>query len=165
MINPLAARAGMLLGPYVPGLATAHDIFMALGNFRFSLREAAYDAFRRDTRWRWISQPRLGRAPAKQYVGPGEDVITLKGTVYPHYRGGWKQLRTMRNLAGLGQPQLMVDGLGFVHGYWCITSLLESDDVIWHNGAPLKQQFTMTLEFYGEDVPSNLIQGAGNHGR
>lgn len=155
----------MLVGPYVPGVAKMFDVFMALGDFRFALKGAAYDSFRRETRWRWASQPRLGRAPAKQFVGPGEDVITLKGTIYPHFRGGWKQVKAMRELAGKGQPQLMVDGLGFIHGYWCITSLTESNDAIWHNGAPLKQGFTMTLEFYGEDVPSNVIHGANHHGR
>ena len=37
-------------------------------------------------------QPTLGRHPARQYVGPGDDTIDVRGTVLPGHRGGTGQL-------------------------------------------------------------------------
>lgn len=60
---------------------------MALGTYRFSLSSAAYDGLRRSAAWRWPAQDRLGAHPVRQYVGPGEQSITLDGTIHPHYKG------------------------------------------------------------------------------
>jgi phage protein U len=139
------------LAALLPFNVVPEDVFMALGDYRFSMSTAAYDTFKRDTKWRWTSQERLNRAPAKQYVGPGEDVITLDGVIYPHYRGGLEQVDRIRDEADKGEPLLLVDGLGYVYDYWVITSLSETHTRIWQSGVPLRQQFSLTLEYYGED--------------
>jgi phage protein U len=130
----------------------ASEIMMALGEYRFSVSTAAYNDFRRNTAWRWASQQRLGRLPAKQYLGPGEDTIEMGGTIYPHYNGGLKQIDSMRDEAGKGEPLLLVDGLGNVWGKWCILSIEETRSRHLNNGAPLKQDFRLRLENYGEDA-------------
>jgi len=129
----------------------ASEIMMALGEYRFSVSTAAYNDFRRNTAWRWASQQRMGRLPAKQYLGPGEDTIEMGGTIYPHYNGGLKQIDSMRDEAGKGEPLLLVDGLGNVWGKWCILSIEETRSHHLNNGAPLKQDFRVRLENYGED--------------
>lgn len=139
------------LASLLPFNAPPEDVFMALGEYRFSMSTAAYDTFKRETKWRWASQERLNRTPAKQYVGPGEDVITLDGVIYPHYRGGLQQIDRIRDEADRGEPLLLVDGLGYVYDYWVITQLSETHTQLWEAGVPLKQQFSLTLEFYGED--------------
>lgn len=130
----------------------ASEIMMALGEYRFSVSTAAYNDFRRNTAWRWASQQRLGRLPAKQYLGPGEDTIEMGGTIYPHYNGGLKQIDSMRDEAGKGEPLLLVDGLGNVWGKWCILLIEENQSRHLGNGAPLKQGFRLRLENYGEDA-------------
>ena len=139
------------LGSFMPATDEPNDIFMALGDYRFSISTAAYESFKRETKWRWASQERLNRTPAKQYVGPGEDTITLEGVVYPHFRGGLEQIDNIRAEADKEEPLLLVDGLGYVYDYWVVTSLSESHTNLWQNGVPLKQQFTLTLEYFGED--------------
>ncbi|MCA8032024.1 phage tail protein [Burkholderia arboris] len=142
-----------------------YDVFMALGDYRFAISTAAYDSFRRETRWRWPAQERIGREPARQYVGRGDDTITLDGTIYPHFRGGLGQIAAMRAEANLGVPLLLVDGLGYVHDYWCVTSISESVPTLGANGVPLKQQFTVTLEFYGDDyTPLQLDEAEASDG-
>ncbi|TIM92331.1 MAG: phage tail protein, partial [Mesorhizobium sp.] len=42
---------------------------MGLGPFRFSLSTAAYQALERSDEYRWVSQDRIGRHPAMQFVG------------------------------------------------------------------------------------------------
>lgn len=69
---------------------------MALGPYRFSLSTAAFQELEHTSAWRWPSIERIGQRPALQYVGPGEDTIRMRGTIYPHFRGGLGQLSEMR---------------------------------------------------------------------
>jgi len=127
------------------------DTMMALGGYRFSLTSAAYQELRRSNAYRWQAQERLQRLPAQQFVGPGSETLDLKGTIYPHYRGGMKQLDLMRAQAGRGEPLLLVDGLGFIRGQWVILQVDETQTVMLANGQPRKQEFHLRLVRYGED--------------
>ena len=82
------------------------EVMLALGSYRFSLASAAYDGLRRSASWRWPAQERIGAHPVRQYVGPGEQSISIEGTLHPHYRGllGLPNLlaRVPQLAAGLG---------------------------------------------------------------
>jgi uncharacterized protein len=127
------------------------EVMIALGKFRFSVETAAWDTLNFSSSYRWPSQARFGRAPALQYTGPDEQKITLSGTIYPGYRGGLEQIAGMRAIAYIGQPQLLSDGRGGIHGRWVITDIGETRSFLLPNGAPRKVEFNMTLKFYGED--------------
>ncbi|WP_316347602.1 phage tail protein [Desulfuromonas acetoxidans] len=127
------------------------EVMMALGQFRFSLSTAAYQNLRRSVAYRWPKQERIGRAPARQFVGKGDEIITLEGIIYPEFKGGLKQIDKMREVAGTGQPKMMTDGTGKVWGKWCIESIDEKQGTFFANGIPRKQEFALRLGFYGED--------------
>lgn len=128
------------------------EVMMALGAYRFSLATAAYATLQRATEYRWASQDRLGRGPARQFVGQGDDTITLAGVIYPHYKGGLRQVDTMRAEAAKGQPLDLVDGFGRVWGPWVILSVRENQSALLGNGAPLKIEFQVELAAFGEDA-------------
>lgn len=125
-------------------------VMMALGDFRFGLDTAAYQELSRSNSWRWPSVERIGARPALQFVGPGEDTITLNGQIYPHFRGGLGQLAAMRKEADKGEPLMLVDGRGIVWGKFVITDLRETQGTFFSNGAPRCQEFDLTLQAYGE---------------
>ena len=127
------------------------DTLMALGAYRFSLDTSAYQQLQRNTQYRWSAQNRLQRSPAQQFVGPGSDTLTLSGVIYPEHKGGFDQINAMRAQAGLGQPLLLVDGLGVIWGRWVITSVEETQTVFLQNGQPKKQEFQLQLTRYGSD--------------
>jgi phage protein U len=127
-------------------------VMMALGGLRFGVNRAAYQTFTRMASYRWEEQARLGRAPALQYLGPGADEITLEGVIYPHFKGGLRQIELMRLLARQGQPMILVDGLGWVWDRWVITGIDEAKSVFMADGAPRKIEFTVTLKAYGADA-------------
>lgn len=129
-------------------------VLMTLGSFGFSLGTAAYHEFARKNEYRWQAQPRLGRPPAYQYVGPGSDTVDLRGTLYPGFRGGPAQLDALRAAAGQGQPLLLTDGGGRVWGRWAILSLEETRTVFFADGAPRRVDFRLELAFYGEERPA-----------
>lgn len=125
--------------------STGPTVMMQLGMFQFSITTAAYQELRRRTSFRWPSQELYGRLPALQYTGPGEDTMTLTGTIYPEFRGGAGQLNKMRNIAGAGRPLLLVSGTGSMLGRWVIESIDEGQMVFAAEGRPRKQEFTLQL--------------------
>lgn len=127
------------------------ETMMALGGYRFSLSSAAYQELRRSNAYRWQAQERLQRPPAQQFVGLGSETLDLKGTIYPHYQGGMKQLDLMRVQAGRGEPLLLFDGLGFIWGQWVILQVDETQAVMLTNGQPRKLEFQLRLARYGDE--------------
>lgn len=126
-------------------------VMMALGGFRFGVNRANYQNFSRAAAWRWQAQDRVGRRPALQFLGPGSDEITLEGTIYPHFKGGLRQVELMRLLADQGKPMILVDGLGWVWERWVITGVEERKALFMSDGAPRRIEFSMTLMAYGAD--------------
>lgn len=130
------------------------QVLLGLGDFRFSMLSAAYDTLRRSTEWRWAKVDRINRMPALQYIGPGAESITLSGTIYPHMGAGLSQIAAMRAAAGAGTPLPLVSGRGDVIGRWCISRVEETVGAMFADGAARKQDFSLTLDAYGEDGAS-----------
>ncbi|MBR3371162.1 MAG: phage tail protein [Rhodobacteraceae bacterium] len=126
-------------------------VLMGLGAFRFGVTGGSYQSLRRTAEYRWASQDRLGRDPALQFTGPGNEEITLEGTIHPHFRGGLRQIEFMRQAARTGEPMMLVDGLGFVFRRWAIMSVEETRTVLMADGAPRQIDFRISLRAYGED--------------
>ena len=125
---------------------------LALGQFRFSIDTAAYQDLVRAAAYRWAAQPRLGRRPARQFVGQGEETIELGGVIYPHYRGGLGQVEAMRETAAAGKPLQLVTGVGQVLGQWVIERVEETQRRFLSNGQPRSVEFRLGLAHYGEDA-------------
>lgn len=120
--------------------------------YYFNLDTAAFDELRRSTEYRWASQERLTRRPAQQAVGIGEEKITLKGAIFPGFKGGIKQLDTLRSLGAQQLPLTLTTGYGDVLGTWCLKSVDEEQNALLQGGIPRKQAFTLEFVRYGDDL-------------
>ncbi|WP_312403321.1 phage tail protein [Pseudomonas rhodesiae] len=120
--------------------------------FYFNLDTAAFDELRRQTEFRWASQERLSRRPAQQSVGMGEEKLSLKGAIFPTFKGGLKQLDTLRSIGAKLLPLNLTTGYGFVLGTWCLRSLEEEQDALLAGGIPRKQTFSLEFTRYGDDM-------------
>ena len=118
----------------------------------FNLDTAAFDELSRSAEFRWASQERLSRRPAQQAVGMGEEKLTLKGTIYPGFKGGLKQLDTLRTIGARLQPLTLTTGYGEVIGTWCLKTIAEEQGAFLHGGIPRKQGFTLEFGRYGDDM-------------
>lgn len=135
------------------------DVLLGLGDdIRFSVATAAHQTLRRRAEYRWLQQDRLGVRPARQFMGPGTETITLDGVIYPlavhlYPAGdGWDQVTRCRAVAAAGAPLLMTSGLGEVLGWWVITDIEETQAVGWR-GAANKIDFRLELAHYGSEGP------------
>ncbi|CRL47752.1 phage tail protein [Pseudomonas sp. URMO17WK12:I11] len=118
----------------------------------FNLDTAAFDELRRSTEFRWASQERLSRRPAQQGVGMGDEKITLKGAIFPGFKGGLKQLDTLRALGAQLKPLTLTTGYGDALGTWCLKSVEEEQSSLMQGGIPRKQGFTLEFARYGDDM-------------
>src|SRR5690554_4533270 len=98
---------------------------MTLGMFVFELRSLPYQQLQRQSQWRHSSQNRVGQRPAYQFIGPGDDTITLSGTLLPELTGGRMTLDDVRIMADEGKAYPLIEGSGRVYGYWVITNVQE----------------------------------------
>lgn len=120
-------------------------MMMALGMFVFSLETLAYQEFQRQTDWRHGSTSRIGTNPARQYLGRGEDSITLPGVLLPALAGSPLSLDTLRMMADTGKAWPLVQGDGRIFGLWVIESLSETRTLFFRDGAARRIEFNLKL--------------------
>ncbi|MFB4390965.1 MULTISPECIES: phage tail protein [unclassified Pseudomonas] len=120
--------------------------------YYFNLDTAAFDQLRRQTRFRWAGQERLGRESAQQAVGLGEESISLRGAIFPSFKGGLGQLQALRSIGRQLLPLSLTTGYGEVLGTWCLTSIEEEQAHLLAGGIPRKQGFSLEFSRYGEDL-------------
>ncbi|MDM9555670.1 phage tail protein [Pseudomonas asiatica] len=120
--------------------------------YYFNLDTAAFDELTRKTAFRWAGQERLTREIAQQAVGQGEDKLTIKGAIFPLFRGGIGQLNELRSIGRRLQPLTLTTGYGEVLGTWCLLSVDEEQGALLAGGIPRKQGFNLEFVAYGNDM-------------
>ncbi|AUM72730.1 phage tail protein [Pseudomonas fluorescens] len=120
--------------------------------YYFNLDTAAFEELRRQTSFRWAGQERLTRSIAQQAVGQGEDKFSLKGVIFPGFKGGLKQLDILRSIGRRLQPVNLTTGYGEVLGTWCLLNIEEEQSNLLAGGIPRKQSFSLEFVSYGDDL-------------
>ncbi len=120
-------------------------MMMTLGMFVFEVKSLPYQQLQRSTQWRHSSQNRVGQRPAYQYVGPGEDTISLSGTLLPELTGGRMTLDDVRIMADEGKAWPLIEGSGRVYGFWSVRAVSETSSAFFQDGVPRKIDFTIDL--------------------
>jgi uncharacterized protein len=129
----------------------ASTTMLILGAFRFKISTAAYDTLTTSQSYRWVKQARIRQFPAQQFLGNDLRTISLKGTIFPSFRGGLGQIDKMRLMASLGIPLPLIDGIGRIYGLFVIKTIGEVQTMFLADGRPRRIDFTLELEAYGED--------------
>jgi Phage protein U len=132
------------------------EVMMQLGFFQFALDSATYQRLSRSTEYRWARQARIGVNDALQFTGYGPETIEIEGVIYPHFRGGLKQIDKMRSQANIGIPLPLVSGVGRVLGLWVVEAISEGQEVFASQGVPHRQDFTMRIARYDGGLRSLL---------
>lgn len=115
------------------------------GEFRFAIDTAVQDSLDRNRSWRVASGDVVGKDPVLQYIGPGQDEISLNGVIYPHHAGGLGQIETLAVAADSGIPRILMTGYGKVLGTFYITSLTETETNYLRGGVPRRIAFRATF--------------------
>jgi hypothetical protein len=138
----------------------AQSLLSAAQQFVFGVADLPQTGLDRDFEFRWDGAKRLGRRVAHQYLGPGVERVTLKGTIYPPQFGSFEAFELMRTAAIAGKPLTFVTGYGRYAGIWCIHDVKDTQTHYLPNGYPRKVEFTIDLVHYGQDSMSFGSPGA-----
>ncbi len=127
-------------------------MLMIYGLFVFSVQSSPFNEREHSTQYRWASNNRVGLNPAYQYIGKGEDSITLTGTLMPEFSGGPLSLSMLRMLADSGQAYLLMSGSGHIFGYYFIEEISDNSSHFLRDGTPQKIEFTISLKRYDGEL-------------
>lgn len=125
-------------------------MLMSLGMFVFELPAIVYQELERRTDWRHGQTSRVGARPRNQFLGPGDDVITLTGSI-PLEIGDLAALETLRDMGDAGDAYPLVDGRGRVHGAHVILDLALREQGHLDDGTPRITDFTLNLRHVDDD--------------
>lgn len=126
-------------------------MLMALGPFVFGLHTVAFQSLQRQTAWRHAQNSRVGARAASQFLGAGDDTITLPGVILPEF-GSRMSLDDLHTLADAGLPLALVDGMGRVYGQWVITEKSETGSVFTRLGQPARIEFSIGLRRVDDNI-------------
>lgn len=119
-------------------------MMMILGEFIFSLKTASYEQLQRKTAWRHASNARVGEMPASQFIGRGDDTITLNGSIVPEF-GSQLSISALRIMGDTGMAFPLIGGTGKIYGLYRIDDLQETQTYHFKDGTPRKIDFTINL--------------------
>ena len=125
---------------------------LCLGLFVFALDSLSYQELQRRSSWRHASQALVGARSASQYIGPGDDIITLNGVLVPEFAGEEISLSLLRLMADQGAAWVLVEGTGTIYGAFVITELQETRSLFYATGEPRRIEFTLTLKRVDQDA-------------
>lgn len=119
---------------------------MSLGMFLFALDSVPYEALSRKMNWRHGRTDRVGAFAASQFLGPGEDTVSIAGTIIPPLAGSYSNLRVLEALGEQGEAQPLIDNQGVVWGHYTIESIDKKQSFIMDDGVARKTDFTLELK-------------------
>ncbi|HBT3299136.1 TPA: phage tail protein [Klebsiella pneumoniae] len=127
-------------------------MMMVFGLFVFELRTLPYQQLQLSRNWRHVKNDLVGRSAKWQYVGAGENQLTLGGLLYPEITGGNLSLGAVSTMAYTGLAWPLIDGVGSIYGMYVITGLQETHQEFDRYGKAKKIEFTLSLQRVDEDI-------------
>ncbi|MFZ5272146.1 phage tail protein [Enterobacter asburiae] len=127
-------------------------MMMILGLFIFELRTAPYQQLNQENTWRHSKADRVGASPRYQYIGPGEETLTINGVLYPEITGGDISLAALRAMGFSGRAWPLIEGTGLMFGMYVITSLKQTREVFFRDGKAMRIEFTLSLTKVSESL-------------
>lgn len=131
-------------------------MMMIYGMFVFQLSTLPHQQIQQSRNWRHVKNERINRSASWQYIGAGDDTITLSGLLYPDITGGEVSLTALTSQAYVGRPWPLIDGVGQIYGMYVITGLNTTRSELDRYGRARKIEFTVTFERVDEDLRERL---------
>lgn len=118
------------------------------GDYAFEVGGASYEKLTHRFGGRWSKAPVFGRRPPGQYLGPGEEPVTLEGAIYPVDMGRetFDQIIAMQAEAGNGAVDMLFSGGGDAMGLFRLEELEYTSSNFLRDGTPQKVEYRLKFE-------------------
>ncbi|MGP3161658.1 phage tail protein [Serratia marcescens] len=131
-------------------------MMMVFGMFVFTLRTAPYQQLRHSQDWRHVKNDRINQSAGWQYIGAGDDSITLDGVLYPEITGGNLSLSSLETIGFTGRPWPLIEGDGRIYGMYVMTRLERGKSEFDRYGNSKKIEFSISLSRVDSDFREKL---------
>lgn len=131
-------------------------MMMVFGMFVFMLRTTPYQQLRHSQEWRHVKNERVNQSASWQYIGTGDDTVTLEGVLYPEITGGNLSLSALETIGFAGRPWPLIEGEGRIYGMYVLTRLERGKSEFDQYGNPRKIEFTLSLSRVDTDFREKL---------
>ncbi|NCF07986.1 phage tail protein [Kosakonia sp. MH5] len=131
-------------------------MMMVFGMFVFMLRTTPYQQLRHSQEWRHVKNERVNQSASWQYIGAGDDTVTLEGVLYPEITGGNLSLSALETIGFAGRPWPLIEGEGRIYGMYVLTRLERGKSEFDQYGNPRKIEFTLSLSRVDTDFREKL---------
>lgn len=131
-------------------------MMMVFGMFVFMLRTTPYQQLRHSQEWRHVKNERVNQSASWQYIGAGDDTVTLEGVLYPEITGGNLSLSALETIGFAGRPWPLIEGDGRIYGMYVLTRLERGKSEFDQYGNPKKIEFTLSLSRVDTDFREKL---------
>jgi phage protein U len=120
-------------------------MLFALGLFVFDSQTMLPDRIERDRAFRHARDDRFLAPAASQFVGVGDDKVTLTGTLVPELAGSASAIETLTEMASEGEAWPLMDGTGTILGTYTIDRVANGGSNLIDTGQARKIDFTIEL--------------------
>lgn len=124
---------------------------MVLGTFVFELHTLPFQELQHQIGWRHPATSRVGARPARQFLGPDEEAITLSGVLLPELTGGQLSLDQVQKMGDSGKAWPLIDGGGTILGLYVIESLGQTKTLFFPDGTARRIEFQLALKRADDD--------------
>ncbi len=131
----------------------------SIGTIQIDTRPFSIDAVERSASADFALKPFLGSLPGREFMGEGEDKLTISGKLLPSKVGGLTELEALHafRMSGERLPVRRGDGK---FGWYVIEDIRESHSSLGRDGIGFEVAHSVTLAKVSPDGASPNIIGA-----
>ena len=129
-------------------------MMMIYGMMPFVRETLPYSELQQNVSYRWPVTNRVGLRPAAQFIGVGDEKITLTGELRPGITGGVTSVLAFKMLADEGRAWPLISGNGIIYGMYVVESYVATHSELYADGGARKIKFTLNLKRVDESITS-----------
>jgi len=122
---------------------------LALGPHVFEIAPLNFQEIERQTEAKWASIARFGGRPGRQFVGYGDDPVTISGLIYPDEMGGRGAYEAVRATQAAARAVMMIgwatESAARVWGRVAILTVTDTQSIISRTGQGRKLEFAIEV--------------------
>ncbi|MGA7586751.1 MAG: phage tail protein [Rouxiella badensis] len=120
-------------------------MMMTLGMMVFMRQTLPYQGMQHNVDYRWPTNSRIGQRATAQFLGPGDEKITLSGLLLPEVTGGKISVASLKALADLGRAWPLIGGDGTIFGMYVIEDINTNSAEFFSDGSARRIEFIVNL--------------------
>nr|WP_210259488.1 phage tail protein [Devosia sp. 1635] len=135
-------------------------VLYSIGSLTLDTRPFSVDDVARSAAADFATKPLMGSLPGREFMGEGDDKITLSGQLLPFKTGGLTELEVAHGFRRSGQRLPVMRGDGKMFGWFAIESIQENHSDLMRDGVGFVVKHTISLVKVGPEGASPNIIGS-----